>query len=122
MKSTLDKKIEFKHILEALKAALNVAFPWINYFKKSKDETSYISHTLYNIKQGQPITIKSERIMSQYERMYGKIDSDFALNTVKMGLKREICDEIMRSDLFEWSIEDTAMGTRVAARITVNKF
>jgi hypothetical protein len=28
----------------------------------------------------------------------------------------------MRSDLFEWQFDETAMGTRVAARIIVNKF
>ena len=122
MESILDKKIEFKHIIAPFKAALNVLFPWIDYFKENKNETAYTGHTLFNIKQGQPIIIKSEKMMSQYEKMYGKLDSDFALNTVKMGLKREICDEIMRSDLFEWSIQETAMGTRVGARIIINKF
>lgn len=93
----------------------------IDLFKRTKNDAYHVG-TIYNTKHGQPITIRSEKIMSQYERMYGKLDSDFALNTVKMGLKREICDEIMRSDLFEWSIDETTMGTRVAAKITVNKF
>lgn len=120
MASFLDKKLDFKPAIESLKRTIGILFPF-SAFIKSKNDTYYVG-TIYSTKQGHPVTIKSEKIMSQYERMYGKIDSDFALNTIKMGLKREICDEIMRSDLFEWSIDETAMGTRVAARITVNKF
>ena len=120
MASFLDKKLDFKPAIEALKRVLGILFPF-SAFIKSKNDTYHVG-TIYNTKHGHPVTIRSEKIMSQYERMYGKIDSDFALNTVKMGLKREICDEIMRSDLFEWSIEDTAMGTRVAARVSVLNF
>lgn len=120
MTSFLDKKLDFKPAIEALKRVLGILFPF-SVFMKSKNDTYHVG-TIYNTKHGQPVTIRSEKIMSQYEKVYGKIESDFALNTVKMGLKREICDEIMRSDLFEWSIDETAMGTRVAARITVNKF
>lgn len=120
MASFLDKKLDFKPAIEALKRVLGILFPF-SAFIKSKNDTYHVG-TIYNTKHGQPVTIRSEKIMSQYERMYGKIDSQFALDTVKMGIKREICDEIMRSDLFEWSIEDTAMGTRVAARVSVLNF
>jgi beta-glucosidase/6-phospho-beta-glucosidase/beta-galactosidase len=120
MASFLDKKLDFKPAIEALKRVLGILFPF-SAFMKSKNDTYHVG-TIYNTKHGQPVTIRSEKIMSQYERMYGKIDSQFALDTVKMGIKREICDEIMRSDLFEWSIEDTAMGTRVAARVSVLNF
>ena len=99
---------------------LTILFPFSIFFNKKKQKFNI--GTVYDIKRGHPVTIRSEKIMSQYERMYGKIDSQFALDTVKMGIKREICDEIMRSDLFEWSIEDTAMGTRVAARVSVLNF
>lgn len=117
MASFLDKKLDFKPAIEALKRVLGILFPF-SAFVKSKNDTYHVG-TIYNTKHGHPVTIRSEKIMSQYERMYGKIDSQFALDTVKMGIKREICDEILRSDLFEWSIEDTAMGTRVAARVSV---
>ena len=120
MASFLDKKLDFKPAIEALKRVLGILFPF-SAFIKSKNDTYHVG-TIYNTKHGHPVTIRSEKIMSQYERMYGKIDSQFALDTVKMGIKREICDEIMRSDLFEWSIEDTAMGTRVAARVSVLNF
>ena len=120
MASFLDKKIDFKPAIEALKRVLGILFPF-SAFTKSKNDTYHVG-TLYNTKHGHPVTIRSEKIMSQYERMYGKIDSQFALDTVKMGIKREICDEIMRSDLFEWSIEDIGMGTKIGARLTVSDF
>ena len=117
----LDKKIDFKDAIDSIKRVLGILFPWVSLFKSIKNETFY-SNTLYDIKQGHPVIIRSEKIMSQYEKMYGRIDSQFALDTVKMGIKHEICDEIMRSDLFEWQIEGTTMGTRVSARIIINKF
>ena len=122
MGSFLDKKIDLtdlKLVLTGPFMAIYDAF--LNLFNRKKEVTNG-TNIVYDVRQGNPIVIRSEKIMSQYEKMYGKIDSKFALDTVKMGLKREICDEIMRSDLFEWSIDETAMGTRVAARIIVNKF
>lgn len=94
------------------------------------------NNTVYVTKQSQPVIIRSEKMMGEIERLYAidgvprnfgtsgnaGLNSNFALDMVKQGLRREICDEIMKSDLFEWSIEETAMGTRVAARIIVNKF
>jgi hypothetical protein len=88
---------------------------------KGSNNTSYI----YDVRTSQPIVIKSEKIMSQYEKMYGAGEAmrpGFALDSVKYGIKKEICDQIMRSDLFEWAIDETAAGTRVAARLIVNKF
>jgi hypothetical protein len=63
--------------------------------------------------------------MSQYDKMYGAgaaMRPGLALDSVKYGIRKEICDQIMKSDLFEWAIDETAMGTRVAARLIVNKF
>ena len=145
MASFLDKKLDFKPAIEALKRVLGILFPF-SAFIKSKNDTYHVG-TIYNTKHGQPVTIRSEKIMSQYEQMYFKTngtgglagsnfktngtgglagsnitDSQFSLDMVKTGLKREICDHIMNSDLFEWVIEDTPMGTKVAARIVVNKF
>jgi hypothetical protein len=63
--------------------------------------------------------------MSKYEKLYGAGEAmrpGFALDSVKYGIRKEICDQIMRSDLFEWAIDETASGTRVAARLIVNKF
>ena len=132
MASFLDKKLDFKPAIEALKRVLGILFPF-SAFIKSKNDTYHVG-TIYNTKHGQPVTIRSEKIMPQYEQMYFKTngtgglagsnitDSQFSLDMVKTGLKREICDHIMNSDLFEWVIEDTPMGTKVAARIVVNKF
>jgi hypothetical protein len=117
----LDKKIDLKAFLAGPFTAIYDTL--LNLFNLRKETTNTGKPFIYDIRQGNPVSIRSEKILNQYEQMYGsKIDSKFALDTIKMGMKREICDEIMRSDLFEWSIEDTAMGTRVAARIIVNKF
>ena len=124
---------------------LTILFPFSIFFNKKKQKFNI--GTVYDIKRGHPVTIRSEKIMPQYEQMYFKTngtgglagsnfktngtgglagsnitDSQFSLDMVKTGLKREICDHIMNSDLFEWVIEDTPMGTKVAARIVVNKF
>ena len=75
--------------------------------------------------------------MTQYEKLYGNngtgglagtngtsgfVGGNFGIDMIKTGIKREICDEILKSDLFEWSIQETAMGTQVSARIIINKF
>lgn len=116
----LDKKIDLKSFLTGPFTAIYDTL--LNLFNLRKETTNTGKPFIYDIRQGNPISIMSEKIMSQYEQMYGRLDSKFAMDTIKMGIKREICDEIMRSDLFEWQIEETAMGTRVAARIIVNKF
>jgi hypothetical protein len=116
----LDKKIDLKAFLMGpFTAIYDTLLNLLNLRRKTTDTAKPF---IYDIRQGNPISIMSEKIMSQYEQMYGRLDSKFAMDTIKMGIKREICDEIMRSDLFEWQIEETAMGTRVAARIIVNKF
>ena len=123
IKELLNKKIDSKILFEVfLGAPLKTIYDMFNrkVVKDTKD-TSIV----YDIRQGQPIVIKSEKIMSQYDKMYGAgaaMRPGFALDSVKYGIKREICDQIMRSDLFEWAIDETAMGTRVAARLIVNKF
>jgi hypothetical protein len=116
----LDKKIDLKAFLAGPFTAIYDTF--LNLFNLRKETTNTGKPFIYDIRQGNPISIRSEKILSQYEKMYGKIDSKFAMDTIQMGMKREICDQIMQSDLFEWQIEETAMGTRVAARIIVNKF
>jgi hypothetical protein len=115
----LDKKIDLKAFLTGPFTAIYDTL--LNLFNLRK-ETSTGANLVYDIRHGNPISIKSEKFLSQYEKMYGKINSKFAMDTIKMGMKREICDQIMQSDLFEWQIEETANGTRVAARIIVNKF
>ena len=124
IKEALDKKVDltqfftgpFTAIYDAIINLLNI---------RKKPENRYSTKPLvYDIRHGHPISIKAEHIVSN-NILYNNTTraySDFTLDTVKMGLKREICDEILRSDLFEWQIEETAMGTRVAARIIVNKF
>jgi hypothetical protein len=50
------------------------------------------------------------------------MDSKFALDAIKVAIARDICDQLMKSDAFEWAIEETQMGTHVAAIIIVNNF
>jgi len=76
---------------------------------------------VYDVRQSQPVVIRSEKYMSDYFSK-SNLSSGIAIDSVKYGIKREICDKIMKSDLFEWAIDETAMGTRVAARLIVNKF
>jgi hypothetical protein len=118
IKDFLNNKIDFKTILST--GPFEVIY---NIFNRRIVKSFNNTHIVYDVRTSQPIDIRSEKIIPQYNMMYtGKIDSKFALDSVKYGIKREICDEIMRSDLFEWSIDETTMGTRVAARIIVNKF
>lgn len=119
VKELLDKKIDLKAFLAGPFTAI---YDTINNLLNRKQKTSTGANIVYDIRHGNPVSIRSEKFLSQYEKMYGKINSKFAMDTIKMGMKREICDQIMRSDLFEWQIEETANGTRVAARIIVNKF
>jgi hypothetical protein len=119
VKELLDKKIDLKAFLAGPFMAI---YDTINNLLNRKQKISTGANLVYDIRHGNPVSIRSEKFLSQYEKMYGKINSKFAMDTIKMGMKREICDQIMRSDLFEWQIEETANGTRVAARIIVNKF
>lgn len=121
MRSILNKKVEFKTVIEAIKKLLGILLPWVDAFKDSKNETGQIG-TLYDVRLGNPIVIRCEKIMSRHEQMYGKIESGFALDMIKTAMKREICDEIMKSNLFEWELQETEMGTKICARIIVNKF
>jgi hypothetical protein len=59
------------------------------------------------------------------EMLYGSDVSrgtNFALDAVKAGIKREICEEIMKGDLIEWMTQDTPAGTQITGRLIVNKF
>lgn len=96
-----------------------------NMFSRKVVKESRNTNIVYDVRRGQPIVIKSEKYMNNFDKMYGAGEAmrpGFALDSVKYGIKREICDQIMKGDLFEWAIDETAMGTRVAARIIVNKF
>lgn len=123
IKEILDKKIDSKILFELfLGGPLRAIY---DMFNRNVVKDSKNTSIVYDVRKGQPIVIQSEKIMSQYEKLYGAGEAmrpGFALDSVKHGIKREICDQIMRSDLFEWSINETGMGTRVAARIIVNKF
>lgn len=102
---------------------LSILFPFSSLFKKKPKQTSM--NFVYQTKVGMPIQFQSQKYMSNMEMLYGTDVSkgtNFALDMIKAGIKREICDEIMKSDLFEWQTEDTPMGTRVAARLFVNNF
>ena len=120
IKDLLNRKIYWKP------ASLLGPFEAIyNMFSRKVVKRPNNTNFVYDIKSSQPVVIRSEKIMSQYEKLYGAGEAmrpGFALDSVKYGIKREICDQIMRSDLFEWAIDETQSGTRVAARLIVNKF
>ena len=100
-----------------------IIFPIFSSVFNIKKNPNPYNNFVYETKYSMPISVKAEHVVSN-NILYNttKAYSDFSLDTIKMGLKREICDEILRSDLFEWEIIETAMGTRVAARISVNNF
>jgi hypothetical protein len=114
---------------------LYILFPISMFFKRKQKETS--KNIVYNIRHGKPIIVQSQKTMTQYEKLYGNngtgglagtngtsgfVGGNFGIDMIKTGIKREICDEILKSDLFEWSIQETAMGTQVTARLVINKF
>lgn len=123
IKEILDKKIDSKTLFEVfLGGPLRAIY---DMFNRNVVKDSKNTSIVYDVRHGTPIVIKSEKIMSQYEKLYGAGEAmrpGFALDSVKYGIKREICDQIMKGDLFEWAIDETAAGTRVAARLIVNKF
>ena len=123
IKELLDKKIDSKILFELfLGGPLRAIY---DMFNRNVVKDSKNTSIVYDVRHGTPIVIKSEKIMSQYEKLYGAGEAmrpGFALDSVKYGIKREICDQIMKGDLFEWAIDETAAGTRVAARLIVNKF
>ena len=114
---------------------LYILFPISMFFKKKQKDIS--KNIVYNVRHGKPIIVQSQKMMTQYEKLYGNngtgglagingtsgfVGGNFGIDMIKTGIKREICDEILKSDLFEWSIQETAMGTQVSARIIINKF
>lgn len=110
------KDVSFQDFFYAL-------FPFSMFFKRKQKETS--KNLVYNIKHGNPIQIRSTKSMSNMEMLYGSDVSrgtNFALDAVKAGIKREICEEIMKSDLIEWMTQDTPSGTQITGRLIVNKF
>lgn len=103
---------------------LSILFPFPSFFKKKPQQQTSMNF-VYHTKVGRPIQFQSQKYMSNMEMLYGTDVSkgtNFTLDMIKAGIKREICDEIMKSDLFEWQTEDTPMGTRVSARLFVNNF
>lgn len=120
IKDLLNRKIDLKTLF--LSGPLEAVY---NMFSRKVVKESRNTNIVYDVRRGQPIVIKSEKIMSQYDKLYGAGEAmrpGFALDSVKYGIRKEICDQIMRSDLFEWAIDETASGTRVAARLIINKF
>lgn len=123
MESILDKKIEFSSAIESIKTTLRFLFPWVSLFKKSVKETE--KAFVYETKIGSPIQIRSTKNMSNMEMLYGTDVSkgtNFALDSIKAAIKREIYEELMKSDLVEWQYEDTQNGTQITGRLIVNNF
>jgi hypothetical protein len=122
IKELLNKEIEPKTIFEVFEVFLGGPLRAIyNTFNRKVVKESTNTNIVYDVRQSQPIVIRSEKYMSDYFSK-SNLSSGIAIDSVKYGMKREICDEIMRSDLFEWAIDETVTGTRIAARLIVNKF
>jgi len=120
IKELLNRKVDLKTLL--LTGPLGAIYSMFNR-KVVKDTKN--TNIVYDVRHGKPIVIQSEKYMNNFDKMYGAGEAmrpGFALDSVKYGIKREICDQIMKGDLFEWSINETVTGTRVAARLIVNKF
>jgi hypothetical protein len=115
IKELLNRKIDLKTFL--LTGPLGAIY---NLFSRKIIKESN-TNIIYDVRQSQPVVIRSEKYMSDYFSK-SNLSSGIAIDSVKYGMKREICDEIMRSDLFEWAIDETVTGTRIAARLIVNKF
>jgi hypothetical protein len=99
-----------------------ITFPiFSSVFNIKKTPNSY-NNFVYDTKYSKPIYIKSEKLLNFYNAIHERSLSGVPLERIQLSIKREICDEIFRSDLFEWDITETAMGTRVAARISINNF
>ena len=103
---------------------LSVLFPFSSFFnRKPKNETG--KAFIYDVKLGNPIQIRSTKNMSNMEMLYGTDVSkgtNFALDTIKVAIKREICDEIMKGNLIDWETRDTPNGTQITGRLIVNQF
>ena len=105
------------------KEVLYLLFPFSIFKPKNQFETGKAFK--YDVKLGNPIQIRSTKNMSNMEMLYGTDVSkgtNIALDMIKMSIKREICDEIMKSDLIDWATQDTLNGTQITGRIIVNKF
>jgi hypothetical protein len=116
IKELLNREIDLKTFL--LTGPLGAIY---NAFNRKVVKESTNTNIVYDVRQSQPVVIRSEKYMSDYFSK-SNLSSGIAIDSVKYGMKREICDEIMRSDLFEWAIDETVTGTRIAARLIVNKF
>ena len=120
IKELLNREVDLKTFL--LTGPLGAIY---SMFSRKIIKESKNTNIVYDIRHGKPVVIKSEKYMNNFDKMYGAGEAmrpGFALDSVKYGIKREICDQIMKGDLFEWAIDETVTGTRVAARIIVNKF
>jgi hypothetical protein len=105
------------------KEVLYLLFPFSIFKPKNQFETGKAFK--YDVKLGNPIQIRSTKNMSNMEMLYGTDVSkgtNIALDMIKMSIKREICDEIMKSDLIDWATEDTPNGTQITGRLMVNQF
>jgi len=123
MGSILDKKVDFSSTIESIKRTIGILFPWVALFKTNTKETG--KAFVYETKLGSPIQIRSTKNMSNMEMLYGTDVSkgtNFALDSVKAAIKREIYEELMKSDLVEWKYEDTQNGTQITGRLIVNNF
>ena len=116
IKDLLNRKVDLKTFL--LTGPLGAIY---NMFSRKIIKESKNTNIVYDVRQSQPIVIRSEKYLSNYFN-HSNLKDGIGIDSVKFGMKREICDQIMKSDLFEWNIEETTIGTKVSARIIINKF
>jgi len=92
------------------------------FFQKKPLET--LKSFVYETKVGQPIIIRSDKHIENNGSVYGTniANTSNAIHVIKESMKREICEEIMKSDLIEWQYQDTPFGTKISARLIINNF
>jgi hypothetical protein len=116
IKELLDKKIDLKTLL--LTGPFSVIY---DIFSRRVIKAPNNTNIVYDVRKGEPVVISNQKYVGNYFN-HSNLKEGIGIDSIKFGMKREICEEIMKSDLFEWSLEETPMGKKIVAKIIVNKF
>jgi hypothetical protein len=85
IKELLNRKVDLKTLF--ITGPIDLIY---NMFSRKVVKDSKNTSIVYNVRTSQPIVIKSEKIMSQYEKLYGDGEAmipGFALDSVKYGIR-----------------------------------
>lgn len=115
IKELLNQKIDLKSLRFG---PLGVIY---NLFSRRVIKAPDNTNIVYDVRKGEPVVISNQKYVGNYFN-HSNLKEGIGIDSIKFGMKREICEEIMKSDLFEWSLEETPMGKKIVAKIIVNKF